>query len=168
MRKARLGFKIFSLDNELLVDEDAEFERKEKDKKYASRKRELERKLRCYHRNKEKYNAQRRARAATITGRYQASKEKALKAGQKWELTQSEWEQIWIDAGWVVIPGTVGPENPSGVRRTAYAMRGPNKFTNTMMARRDLTRPWTVENCYIVFRSEPLIGSQYHVTKTGT
>lgn len=165
MRKARLGFKIFSLDDELLVDEDKDFERKEKDKEYASRKKELARKLRCYSKNKEKYNAQRRARAATIRGKFLAARDKACKVGQGWELTQSEWEQIWMDAGWVIIPGTIDPsKNPGGIRRTAYAMRGPNKFTNTMMARSDLTKPWSVDNCYIVFRSEPLIGSNYHAT----
>jgi len=163
VRKARLGFKIFSTCDELLVDEDKEFERKELDKKAMSRKRELARKRRCYTKNKQKYNARRRAKNATIAGRYQTSKEKAEKCGQKWDLTQQEWEQIWIDAGLVQVPGTINPSNPSGVVRTAYAMRGPNRFANTMMTRHDLTQPWSVSNCYIVFRSEPLIGSQYHI-----
>ena len=166
MRKARLGFKILSAEGELLVDEDKDFVRKEKDKKWAQRQRMLARKLRCYNKNKKKYNAQRKAKASTPSGKYHVSKMKALQIGQKWEMTSEEWSNIWMDAGWVIIPGTVSPSNPKGVRRTAYAMRGPNKFTNTMMARADLAGPWSVDNCYIVFRSAPLAESDYHVTNT--
>jgi hypothetical protein len=167
MQKARLGFKIYSLDKEMLVDEDKDFERKEKDQVWASRQKMLARKLRCYNKHKEKYNAQRREQAATIAGRYKSSKTKALQVGQEWNLSQDEWQNIWMDAGWVIIPGTVSPSSPMGVRRTAYAMRGPNKFTNTMMARTDLNDAWSVENCYIVFRCAPLEGSIYHTDNIG-
>lgn len=164
MRKARLGFEIYSLEDELLVDEDKDFERQEKDKIWASQQKSKARKLRCYNKNKEKYNAQRRAKAATIAGRYLQAKKKATDLAQGWNMTQTEWEGIWMSAGWIIVPGTVGPSNPKGKRSTAYAMRGPNKLTNTMMARRDLAAPWAVDNCYIVFRSEPLSESVYHVT----
>ena len=164
MKKARLGFEIFSLEGELLVEEDKDFVRQEKDKEWAMRQRMLARKLRCWNKHKEKYNAQRRAKASTIAGRYHTCKTKAVKIGQGWDMTEEEWQQIWIDAGQVIVPGTVGPSNPLGMRRTAYAMRGPNKLSNTMMARKDLAQPWSVENCYVVFRSEPLENSIYHVT----
>ena len=167
MRKARLGFEILSLEGELLVDEDKDFERKEKDKVWASRQKELARKLRCYNKHKVKYNAQRRAAAATIGGRYKASKTKALNVGQGWDFTQEEWQQLWIDAGMITLPGSVGPSTPEGVQRTAYALRGPNKFDNTMMARKDVSKPWSTSNCYIVFRGEPLSDSAYSTTERG-
>jgi len=164
VKKARLGFKIYSLDSELLVDEDRDIEFRAKQKKWLSRKKELARKLRCYNKNKEKYNAQRRDVASSIGGRFKVSKTKAKTSGQEWLLSEKEWQDIWIEAGWVVVPGTISPQRPGGVRRTAYSMRGPNKFENTMMARKDLSKAWSKDNCYIVFRSEPLIGSPYHLT----
>ena len=165
MRKARLGFEIYSLDDELLVEEDKDFVRKEKDKVWASMQKSKVRKLKCYNKHKEQYNAQRRAKAATIKGRFEASRTKALKVGQKWKLTQKEWEGIWISAGWVRIPGTIDATNPRGDLRTAYMLRGPSKLDNTMMQRHDLGGPWSVDNCYIAYRGAPLEGSTYHYTE---
>lgn len=167
MKKARLGFTIYSDDNELLVDEDKDREFKEKQLKWERRQRELLRKRKCYNKNKDKYNKQRRDKSNSILGKFNQSKNKATKCGQKWELSLEEWQQVWIDAGWVIVPGTVSPSNPRGVRRTAFSMRGPNRFENTMMARKDLTLPWSVDNVKIVYRSAPLVGSAYHST-TGT
>jgi len=162
MRKARLGFKIFSLDNELIVEEDKDFERKDFNIKLTRHLKDKARKLKNYNNHKEKYNAQRRAKASTIDGKYHNAKRKAIILGYGWEMDREEWIQIWIDAGFVIIPGTVGPSNPSGVKRTAFSMRGPNKFTDTLMARTDTTKPWSKDNAYIIFRSAPLVGSQYH------
>ena len=164
MRKARLGFKIYSLDDELLIEEDKDFERREKDKAWDVHKRAKARKLRCYNKHKEQYNAQRRQKAATIKGKFDNSKIKAINNGQKWELTQKEWEDIWIGAGFVRIPGTLTIVNPTGTVKTAYSIRGPNRLENTMMSRGDLGGPWSVHNCYIVYRGEPLEGSYYHVS----
>jgi hypothetical protein len=161
MRKARLGFKIYSTDDELLVDEERDFDYVEKEKRWDSHQKAKARKLRCYNKNKEKYNAQRRVAASTISGRYKSAKIKAGKMGQEWEFTQEEWEDMWINAGWVSIPGTLSPSAPEGVRRPAYALRGGNRFSNTMMARSNLSGPWCTANCYIVFRGEPLSRSIY-------
>jgi len=166
MRKARLGFKIHSLDGELLVEEDVDFERKEMDKEYAARQHMLKRKLTWWNNNSKECNNRRREKASTIIGKFKASRKKALSVSQEWDLTQDEWESIWINAGWVVIPGTISPSNPSGVRKTAYAIRGPSKLENTMLARKDLGDSWNIDNCYIVYRCEPLIASEYHISLT--
>lgn len=162
MRKARLGFKIYSLDDELLVEEDKDFVRKEKDKKWATHQKSKARKLRCYNKHKEQYNAQRRRKASTIRGKFLNSRKKATDKGHGWELSQSEWEDLWLGAGFVRIPGTISVMNPTGEVRTAFSIRGPNRLENTMMTRKDLSTAWSPTNCYIVYRGEPLEGSYYH------
>lgn len=166
MRKARLGFKIYSLDDELLVEEAEDFVWREEDKKIHSARKDRARKLRCYNKHKERYNANRRERAATVKGKYKASKQEALRKNQEWLLTQEEWEGIWLDAGFVALPGTQTPQNPRGVLRTAFSLRGPaSSVDSTMMGREDMLGPWSVDNCYIIYRKEPLVGSVYHYEK---
>ena len=167
VQKTRLGFKIYSLEDELLVNEDVDFERKDMNAALTSLMKERGRKLRNYTRHKDKYNKQRRDRASTIEGKYYAAKRKAKNAGYGWEMTKDQWVRVWMDAGFIIVPGTVSPTTPLGVRVTAFSLRGPNKYTNTLMARKDTTKPWAHDNAYIVFRGDPLIGSRYHAISRG-
>ena len=165
MRKARLGFKVLSLKDELLVEEDEDFERIETDKAYASWLKSKERKLRCYHKYRKEYNKSKRNALKAIPRRYREAKRRAVNAGQGWDLTQKQWQDIWIAAGFVRVPGTRSASNPSGVVKTAYALRGANRAHSTMMARKDTNKPWSKTNCHILYRNEPLKNSTYHEAK---
>ena len=103
-------------------------------------------------------------RESTVRGKYVQSKRKAKSLGQEWHFTQEEWESLWVEAGWVIVPGTVSAANPRGERRTAYAMRGGNRHNNTYMQRIDLSQGWSKDNCVIMFRGKPLLESKYHAT----
>jgi hypothetical protein len=165
MEKVRMPFKVLAEDGELLVEEERDLELAAKEAQWDRRERIRSYKRKCWHKNKAKYEAKAKAKSSSIHGRFLASRKKALSVGQVWELTEEEWQRIWIDAGFVIIPGTTSPSRPEGIRTTAYAARGPNRFSNTYMTRYDLGKPWNKENCYIGFRGDPLIGGTYHATR---
>lgn len=164
VEKVRMPFKVLSLEGELLVEEEKDLELAAKEAAWSTREKIRANKRKCWHKNKAKYDVARKARASTIHGRFLSARRKALSVGQRWELSEEEWQKLWIDAGFVVIPGTIDPSHPRGERRTAYAMRGPNRFSNTYMTRKDLGKPWSYDNCYIGFRGGPLVGGMYHST----
>lgn len=166
MRKARLGFRIISLDGELLIDEDADLERIQKDKDYRSHEKRKKSWLAYYYRDTESYNKKRRVKNLSVDRVYAEAKRNAIRQGREWEFDKEQWINMWLDAGWVIIPGSKTPSNPKGEKRTAYSLRGPNVQNNTMMLRKDLTKPWRPDNCYIAYRGNPLIGSKYHYTTT--
>lgn len=155
-RRAKLGFDVIALDDELQVTTHEDLVKNEEDRKFLSHLKEKARKLRCYHRNKHKYNKQKRAAARSISGKYKEAKRDALKRSQGWEFSQEEWERAWIDSGFVVIPGTITTQNPHGDVVPAFALRGSHRYNHTCMKRLDVTKPWSPENCAIVFRGEEL------------
>jgi len=157
-----MPFKILSEDGELLVEEQKDLEFRQKQKTWSKERKIRETKRRCWHRNKEDYNAKRRARDATIHGQFLAARRKARSVGQEWELTEEEWQTLWMEAGFMTIPGTITPSRPRGIVRTAFAMRGPNKYFNTYMTRHSAREPWKKTNCYIGFRGQPVAESPYY------
>lgn len=159
-----MPFKVLTLDGELLVEEEKDLERRFKEKHWTRAQKIKANKRRCWRRHSDEYNARRKARNSSIGGKYNASKRKALSVGQKWELTQEEWQELWISAGFMVIPGTITPSDPRGMRMTAFALRGPNRHNNTYMTRKDLGAPWSKDNCFIGFRGAPIEESPYHVS----
>jgi len=162
MKKARLGFKIYSLADELLVEEAEDFVWRAEDRKVRARRNQLASKRACYHRNNEKYNAARTAANKEVGRRYRKARANAAYRSELWHMNQEEWEALWVDAGYVSIPGTRRPERPHGEVRTAYALRGSGLDDNTSMVRVDSHEPWSESNCYILYRGEPLIGSANH------
>ena len=156
MRKAQLGFKYLSLNDELKVPTPEEIVHSVENRIITSRERRRESQLRCYHKNKEKYNRQKRSVARRIEGRYEEAKRQALLAGADWGFDLETWERTWIDAGWVVVPGSECAERPEGLAVPAFSLRGPNRYHNTCMVRLDYNKPWDPDNTKIVFRGEEL------------
>lgn len=156
MRKAAVGFRFHGLGDELKVSSQEDLNKRREDKEYESKALEKARKRRWWHRHKERLNAERRAAARSIEGRYKAAKAKALEKGEEWSFTPEEWERKWIDAGWVLIPGSITPGNPHGQIVPAFAIRGAHRYHNTCMERISLNKGWNTENTRIVFRGEEL------------
>lgn len=163
MRKAALGFKYISLKDEMIIPEDDDFENWKESKKLSTHDRIKLTKLRCYHKNKEKYNRSRRINDAKVASKYSAAKRFAIFREQGWDFTQDEWEEAWINAGNVLIPGTQTIENPEGKIVPAYAMRGVHRYNSTCMQRLDNSLPWSKTNYKISYRGEDLVkGSKWH------
>jgi hypothetical protein len=155
-RQAKLGFRVLAAEGELKVSTKEDFEKKRQDKEYDSYVLSKKRKLRWWRRNAERYNAKRRAVARSITGRYKEAERRARSKGESWEFTPDSWEQMWIDAGRVLIPGTATTQNPAGVIVPAFALRGNHRYKHTFMHRIDFNKGWSVDNCRIYFRGEEL------------
>jgi hypothetical protein len=151
-RKAHLGFRVLSLDDELKVSDERDFEKERLNRKYLSHQKAKARKLRCYHKHKEQYNRTKRAAARRIEGRFKSTKQASISRGTEWEFTESEWEHAWMEAGWIRIPGTQSVANPYGDVVPAFALRGSHRYNHTCMKRIDLSKPWGTDNYKIVFR----------------
>lgn len=163
-KQAKLGFRILKQAGEMMIPDERDFESHEENKKYRSHQLEKARKLRCYHKNKHRYNKQKRAVARSISGRYKDAERLAAARSQGWEFTQEEWERVWRDAGWVRIPGTQSAHNPQGDIVPAFALRGSHRYKNTCMQRKNARKPWSAANCKIMFRGEELSPkSQWYV-----
>jgi hypothetical protein len=152
--KAKLGFTVYSLDDELQVPDEKDFERNEAEQEYARAEASKARKLRCYHKHKENYNKAKRAVAARIEGRFKAAKQGARKRGVGWEFTPEEWERAWQEAGWIRVPGSQSEANPQGDIVPAFALRGAHRYNNTCMQRLDLGKPWGPSNYRVMFRGQ--------------
>lgn len=148
-KKAALGFRYHSMGDELHVSTQDDLDKRRADKDYDMKVNERARKLRWWHRHKEELNAKRRAVARSVEGRYKAAEAKALSKGEEWSFTPEEWEQKWIDAGWVAVPMSdrVVP---------AFAIRGAHRYNNTCMERINLNDGWNPGNTRVVFRGEEL------------
>lgn len=150
MRKAALGFRYISLDDELKVPSQDEIVKSGEDRKVVAVLNHRAAKRRCYWRNRDKYNKQKRAVVRSIEGRYEEAKRQALLSGAEWGFDLETWERKWQDAGWVQVPGKEGHVVP------AFALRGPNRYNNTCMVRINYSKPWGPDNTKIVFRGEEL------------
>lgn len=148
-KRAALGYKYLSLPGQFMVPDEDDLESARESRRLSAHDKEKLRKLRCYHKNKERYNATRRKKEITVSQRYGSAKRFAKFRNQGWNFTQDEWEQAWIDAGWVRVPGLEHPV-------TAYSLRGSHRYKNTCMQRRDLSRPWGPDNYVIMYRGEEL------------
>ena len=158
MRKAALGFRYISLDEELKVPTPVEIVKSAADRMVESVINHRASKLRCYWRNRDKYNRQKRSVVRSIEGRYEEAKRQALRSGAGWSFDLEAWELKWQSAGWVQVPGSEGHRVP------AFALRGPNRYNNTCMVRLDYSKPWGPDNTKIVFRGEELVaGSRWFV-----
>lgn len=150
--KAHLGFKVLSLDDELKVSDEKDFEKDRLNRKYLSHQKTKASKLRCYHKHSAEYNKAKRAVACRIEGRFKAARQGALKRSVEWEFTEDEWERAWLEAGWIRVPGTQSAANPTGDIVPAFALRGAHRYNNTCMQRLDVDKSWSVTNYKIMFR----------------
>jgi len=155
-RKARLGFEYISLDDEMMLPTDREILHSVEREKTSQHEKEKNRKLRWWHKNKDRYNARRRAAACSIAKRYKEAKSRAKRRGWGWDFSRSEWERAWMDAGWVCVPGSQTSQNPEGVVVPAFALRGSHAYNHTCMQRIDPNKPCSLENYKIMFRGEEL------------
>ena len=155
-RKAALGFRYISNDDELIFPDEEDFEKDKESRQLTAHDRRKLSKRKCYHKNKEKYNQQKRHREAGVGRKYKAAKRFALFRNQGWEFTQEEWEQAWIEAGRILIPGTQSSDNPTGTIVPAYALRGSHRYKNACMQRLDNEKPWGPDNYKIMYRGEAL------------
>lgn len=155
MKKASLGFRYISLDDEFRIPDLKDFEDARIDRRMSSHDKAKLRKLRCYTKHKEQYNKQKRSVARSIAGRYEEAKRKARKEHLDWSFDRETWEQAWISAGWV--------KTPKGDLVPAFALRGGHRYNNTCMVRKDLNLGWSPANTQIVFRGEELVpGSRWY------
>lgn len=152
--KAHLGFKILSLDDELKVSDEKDFQSDQKNREYLSHQKAKARKLRCYHKHSAEYNRTKRAGARRIEGRFKAARQGALRRSVKWEFSEDEWERAWLEAGWIRMPGTQSAANPLGDIVPAFALRGAHRYQHTCMQRLDLDKPWGPDNYKIMFRGK--------------
>ena len=155
-RKAALGFRYASLDDEMMVPTEREVTHAAESSERSQHEREKMQKLRWWHDNKHKINPKRRAVACSIEKRYKAAKSRALRRGWGWDFSQEEWEQAWENAGYVEIPGTRSRANPEGMVVPAFALRGNHAHKHTCMQRLDPSKPWSKDNYKIMFRGEEL------------
>ena len=163
MKRAALGFRYISLDKELQVVESEDLQIMKESRQRTSHARTKEAKLRCYHKNREMYNAQRREKSSSMESKFSEAQRQAAIAGVQWEFTPESWAKVWKDAGWITFPGSHSAKELDGVTVPAFALRGPHRYNNTCMVRKDLSKGWNPENCEIVFRGEPLIpGSRWY------
>ena len=163
MKKAQLGFKYISLDDEFRIPDLEDIEDARISRAMTVHQKEKLRKLRNYHKHRDEYNDQKRSVARSVAGRYEESKRKSLKENISWEFTREAWEKMWLDAGYVVKPGTQTEQNPKGEVVHAWALRGAHRYNNTCMVRKDLNLGWSPENSMVVFRGEELVpGSRWY------
>ncbi len=155
-RKAALGFRYLSLDEEFKVPTDRELVHVTESVATDAHIRDKQRKLEWWHRNKRRYNLRRRSAACSIEKRYKAAKSRALRRGWGWEFSQEEWERAWSEAPWILVPGSVTPSKPEGLVVPAFALRGSHAYHNTCMQRLDPSKPWSVTNYKFMFRGEEL------------
>lgn len=164
MKRAKLGFRFISLENELQVVESEDITLSKEARQRRSHTKSKATKLRCYNKHRDSYNAQRRNRGATIHRRYKEAERQAAIAHVQWGFTEESWEQAWSSAGWVVMPGSQSAAALDGTPVPAFALRGPHRYNNTCMVRKDLSKGWNPDNCEIVFRGVPLVpGSRWYV-----
>jgi hypothetical protein len=152
--KAHLGFKVLSLDDELQVSDEKDFEKDRLNREYLSHQKAKASKLRCYHKHADTYNKTKRKKSAKISGRYKSARQGALKRNTAWEFSEDEWEHAWLEAGWIRIPGTQSAANPTGDVVPAFALRGAHRYNNTCMQRLNLDKPWSNDNYKIMYRGE--------------
>lgn len=155
-KKAALGFRYASLDGEMQVPTERELTHAKESVERDRHQRRKEQKLRWWHANKQRYNRRRRTAACSIEKRYKAAKARAVRRGAGWDFSQEEWEQAWMDAPWVLKPGTISAQNPEGIAVPAFALRGSHAHRNTCMQRLDPSKPWSKHNYKIMFRGEEL------------
>jgi len=151
-KRAALGFKYLSLEKELTVSTEEDFEREDEERKLNSHNLTKASKLRCYHKHAKEYNKAKRAVAQRIDGRFKDAVRGARKRGVGWKFTQDEWEHAWMEAGWIRIPGTQSVANPNGDVVPAFAIRGSHAYNNTCMKRINLDKPWGIDNYKIMYR----------------
>jgi hypothetical protein len=146
-----LGITIHGLDDEFVQpksDEDIEWEKNRV---------RLKQKRDWWRANARKQNRKRRERRnGTVRAKYLTAKSLALQKGQDWEFSYEDWKDLWLSAKMVKLSGTATSSNPEGVRVTAYSKRGSNKDFNTYMQRKDLSKGWSKDNCFIVYRGRSL------------
>jgi hypothetical protein len=152
--RAHLGFKILSLDDELKVSDEKDFESDKLNREYLSHQKAKDRKLRCYHKHSDEYNKTKRATTAKVSGRFKAARQGAIRRSTEWEFSEEEWEHAWMEAGWIRMPGTQSAANPTGDVVPAFAIRGAHRYQHTCMQRLDLDRPWGPDNYKIMFRGK--------------
>lgn len=162
-KKARLGFRYLSLEDEMVLPTDKELTHAVEGvfRDRAARRRKA--KLKWWHeKGKHKINPKRRAGACSIEKRYKAAKRRAIRRGWGWAFTQDEWERAWEEAGWVQVPGSATTQNPEGDIVPAFALRGSHAYKNTCMQRLDVDKPWSKDNYKIMFRGEALEDSKWY------
>lgn len=156
-KQAKLGFQVItSGEGELQVSTQEDLAKRRADKEYESWLKSKKRKLRNWHRHKDDYNRKRRRSRATVEGRYASAERTARDSGQVWEFTMDDWMQVWVDAGWIMIPGSASRQRPEGKVVPAFYLRGPSSLRNTSMRRIDTDKPWNKANTEIMFRGEAL------------
>ena len=105
--------------------------------------------LRYYRRNKKELNRKRAIRDRQPQQVYKRTKRRAEGKGQRWEFDFPTWWEMWESAPKVV-------DETTGLKKSAWKMKGGNPFKHTQMYRRDTEGPWQEDNCYIGYRDEEL------------
>lgn len=152
--KAKLGFKYIALEDEMILPDEEDIEEWQENRRLSAKDKIRLTKLRCYHKNKEQYNKVKRVSETKVEKRYRAAKRYAVYRNQPWDFTLEEWEQAWMEAARVRIPGSQSAAEPEGRVVPAYALRGQNRHNSTCMQRLDLDRPWGPDNYCIMYRGE--------------
>ena len=107
-----------------------------------------------YRKNKERLNKERVKKNQDPYYQYYRAKKRAEYNGQAWEFSEGEkgfeeWCSLWSNAKEI-------RNESSGFMVPAWTMKGSNPFKNTQMKRRDTTKGWSVDNCFIGLNGEEL------------
>jgi len=104
---------------------------------------------RYYRKNKEKLNRERAIRNAEPEYVYYKAMDRAKRANLEWEFDFDTWTAMWLEAPNV-------RNDASGFYVTAWAMKGSDVSRCTQMHRKNLSGPWSPENCHILYKGYPI------------
>ena len=106
-------------------------------------------KRRYYEKNKEELNRKRNLMNSMPKYAYNKAKWRAENKGQEWSFTEDEYLNMWFESPRIL-------DEVTGFLKTAWSRRGSNPATCTQMVRKDINGPWSVDNCQILYRGEPI------------
>ena len=106
-------------------------------------------KRRYYEKNKEVLNKKRALKNSMPDYVYTKCKWRAEHRGIEWKFTKDQYLDMWYNTPRI-------RDDETGFLVTAWSLRGGNAATSAQMVRKDIDGPWSVENCEIQYRGEPI------------
>jgi hypothetical protein len=105
---------------------------------------------RYYRKNKDELNKKRSMRNSQPSYVYYKAKKRAEVNGVRWDFTFDTWTDMWLGAPKVRSEAT-------GFFVTAWSLKGSNIQTSTQMHRKELSGPWSTDNCHIIYLGEEFV-----------
>ena len=105
---------------------------------------------RYYQKKRIKLNEARRIRARRPHEIFNKARKRALKKGEEWTLTFTQWMDVWNSCPPVVSEVT-------GYEVDAWYMRGSDPRKSIQMWRKNLKRGWTLDNVHMVYKQKEVL-----------